>query len=141
MLSSSHTQLKDTLARSCFRQESKYVCCVIVLCCLELPKKKKKKKKVFYLSQLPFYNNTSFPTAFSSLPMLRRILLDEKIQLVHGHAAFSVLAHEAILHASVLGLSTCFTDHSLFGFSDASAILTNKLLQVRQKNCKSLMMD
>jgi phosphatidylinositol glycan class A protein len=85
--------------------------------------------KVYYLPQLPFYNNTSFPTAFSSLPMLRRVFLAERIQLVHGHAAFSVLAHEALLHANVMGLATCFTDHSLFGFSDASSILTNKLLQ------------
>jgi phosphatidylinositol glycan class A protein len=28
-----------------------------------------------------------------------------------------------------MGIRTCFTDHSLFGFQDASAILTNKLLQ------------
>jgi phosphatidylinositol glycan class A protein len=84
---------------------------------------------VYYLSQLPFYNNASFPTAFSTLPMLRDIFLKDRIQIVHAHAAFSVLAHEALLHASVMGIATCFTDHSLFGFFDASAILTNKLLQ------------
>lgn len=39
------------------------------------------------------------------------------------------LGHEAMLHAAGLGLGTVFTDHSLFGFADASAILTNKLLQ------------
>ncbi len=84
---------------------------------------------VYYLPQLPFYNNTSFPTIISTLPMLRDIFLRERIQLVHGHSAFSVLAHEALLHASVMGLASCFTDHSLFGFGDASSILTNKLLQ------------
>lgn len=38
------------------------------------------------------------------------------------------MAHEALLHASILGLRTVFTDHSLFGFADASAILSNKLV-------------
>ena len=85
--------------------------------------------KVYYLPQLPFYNNTSFPTVVSTLPMMRDIFVRERIQLVHGHSAFSVMAHEALLHASVMGLASCFTDHSLFGFSDASSILTNKLLQ------------
>lgn len=28
-----------------------------------------------------------------------------------------------------MGLRTCFTDHSLFGFADAASILTNKLLK------------
>lgn len=85
--------------------------------------------KVYYLPQLAFYNNTSFPTIFSTLPMLRAVLVRERVRIVHGHSAFSVLAHEALFHAKALGLVTCFTDHSLFGFSDASAILTNKLLQ------------
>lgn len=85
--------------------------------------------KVYYVAQLPFYNNTSFPTLFSTLPMVREILQRERVQIVHGHSAFSVLAHESILHAKAMGIATCFTDHSLFGFQDASAILTNKLLQ------------
>ena len=42
--------------------------------------------------------------------------------------AHSVLALECLMHASMLGLKTVFTDHSLFGFSDAAAIITNKIL-------------
>jgi phosphatidylinositol glycan class A protein len=38
------------------------------------------------------------------------------------------MAHEAIHHAPLLGVRTVFTDHSLFGFSDAVGVLTNKLL-------------
>jgi phosphatidylinositol glycan class A protein len=85
--------------------------------------------KCYYLPQLAFYNNTSFPTIFSTLPLLRQVFVRERVQLVHGHSAFSVLAHEAIMHAKLMMIATCFTDHSLFGLSDASAILTNKLLQ------------
>lgn len=34
-----------------------------------------------------------------------------------------------MLHARTMGLVTAFTDHSLFGFSDAASILANKLLK------------
>ena len=43
--------------------------------------------------------------------------------------AFSTLCHDALLHARTMGLRTVFTDHSLFGFADASSIITNKFLQ------------
>ena len=62
--------------------------------------------------------------------MIRNILIRERIQLVHGHAAFSTFAQEATLHARSLGLRVVFTDHSLFGFADLSSILTNRLLHL-----------
>ena len=36
--------------------------------------------------------------------MLRHIFKKESIQIVHGHAAFSALAHEALFVGSLLGL-------------------------------------
>ena len=63
------------------------------------------------------------------LPYLRAILLREHVHLVHAHAALSALGQEALLHAHMMGVRTVFTDHSLFGFEDAAAILTNKLLE------------
>lgn len=33
------------------------------------------------------------------------------------------------MHARTMGIECVFTDHSLFGFSDISSILTNKLLK------------
>ncbi|KAK9744016.1 PIGA (GPI anchor biosynthesis) [Popillia japonica] len=59
----------------------------------------------------------------------------EDIDIVHGHSAFSALAHEAILIGSLLGLKTVFTDHSLFGFADGSAIITNKFLEISLSDC------
>ncbi|XP_075542133.1 phosphatidylinositol glycan anchor biosynthesis class A isoform X3 [Dermacentor variabilis] len=50
--------------------------------------------------------------------------------MTSGLKAFSSLALEVMLHASTLGLRAVFTDHSLFGFADASAIITNKLLSM-----------
>ena len=90
--------------------------------------------KVYYLPIVPFYNEAILPTIFCSLPYLRHIFLTEKVNIVHGHSAFSSLAHEALLVASLLDLSTVFTDHSLFGFSDASAIITNTFLKFSLAN-------
>ncbi|KAK2184846.1 hypothetical protein NP493_250g02001 [Ridgeia piscesae] len=85
--------------------------------------------KVYYIPMQPFYNQCVLPTVFSTLPLLRNIFLREKISLVHGHSAFSTLAHEAMFHARTMGIKAIFTDHSLFGFADASSIITNKVLK------------
>jgi len=90
--------------------------------------------KVFYLPIIPFYNKSVLPTIICSLPYLRHILTTEEVDLVHGHSAFSSLAHEALMVGTLLNLPTVFTDHSLFGFSDASAIVTNTFLKFSLAN-------
>ncbi|ORY81861.1 hypothetical protein BCR37DRAFT_367902 [Protomyces lactucae-debilis] len=85
--------------------------------------------KVYYVPFLTIYREATMPTVFSFFPIFRNIVLREQVQIVHGHASLSSLCHEAILHARTMGLRTCFTDHSLFGFADAASILTNKLLK------------
>lgn len=91
--------------------------------------------KVYYLPMIPFYNQCVFPCVYVSCAIIRDILLREDITIVHGHSAFSTLAHEALFHAKLLDLKTIFTDHSLFGFADASSILTNKILEFSISNC------
>ena len=78
--------------------------------------------KVYYIPNMPFYNGASLPTLFGSLPLLRNLFIREEIEIVHSHQEFSALAIEASVHAGMMGLATCFTNHSLFGFNDASAI-------------------
>ena len=90
--------------------------------------------KVFYLPIVPFYNQAVLPTIVGSLPYLRFIFKSEGIQIVHGHSAFSSLAHEALFVGSLLGLGTVFTDHSLFGLADSSAIITNTFLKFSLAN-------
>ena len=85
--------------------------------------------KVYYVPFQVIYRESTMPTVFSCFPILRNIFLRECIEIVHGHATMSSMCHEAILHARTMGLRTCFTDHSLFGFADAGSILTNKLLK------------
>ncbi|KIH43941.1 PIGA protein, partial [Ancylostoma duodenale] len=48
--------------------------------------------------------------------------------LSNGLKTFSSMAHEAMFNGWLMGIRTVFTDHSLFGFADASAILTNTLV-------------
>ncbi|KAI9284859.1 hypothetical protein BC943DRAFT_343311 [Umbelopsis sp. AD052] len=85
--------------------------------------------KVYYVPTMVIYSSATFPNLYGFFPIFRNIVIRENIDIVHGHGAFSSLCHEAILHGRTMGLKACFTDHSLFGFADASSILTNKLLK------------
>ncbi|RUS19323.1 hypothetical protein BC937DRAFT_87662 [Endogone sp. FLAS-F59071] len=85
--------------------------------------------KVYYVPLTVIYAQATLPTIYGLFPIFRAVVIRERIDIVHGHGAFSSLCHEAILHGRTMGLKACFTDHSLFGFADASSILTNKLLK------------
>lgn len=86
--------------------------------------------KVYYLPIKTFYNQCILPTMICNIPIIRNIFIREQIQIVHGHSAFSALAHEAMQVGALMGLRSIFTDHSLFGFADLSAVITNKFLQI-----------
>ncbi|KAF8522661.1 transferase [Gautieria morchelliformis] len=90
--------------------------------------------KVYYIPFPAIASSATLPNFFTFLPYFRTIVLREHISLIHAHASLSSLAHEGILHAHLMGIRTVFTDHSLFGFADAAAILTNKLLEAVLRN-------
>eukprot|EP00759_Apiculatamorpha_spiralis_P027471 PhF_6_TR30229/c0_g1_i1/m.44410/K03857/PIGA, GPI3; phosphatidylinositol glycan, class A len=77
--------------------------------------------KVYYLPlvgiQLP-PGTVTMPAIIGAFPILRSIYLRERITIVHGHQTTSNLCHNALYHATTMGLTVCFTDHSLFGFAD-----------------------
>lgn len=85
--------------------------------------------KVYYIPWKPFLMQNTLPTFYGTLPIMRTILIREKISLVHGHQAFSTLCHEALIHARTMGYKVVFTDHSLYAFADAGSIHMNKVLQ------------
>lgn len=85
--------------------------------------------KVYYIPWRPFLMQNTLPTFYGTLPVIRNILIREKISLVHGHQAFSTLCHEALMHARTMGYKVVFTDHSLYGFADVGSIHMNKVLQ------------
>jgi phosphatidylinositol glycan class A protein len=83
--------------------------------------------KVYYSPLAAPLDQASLPTLFGFLPMLRDVLVRERIDIVHGHQATSQLTHEALFHARALGLRTVYTDHSVFGFGDLASIAVNKV--------------
>ena len=85
--------------------------------------------KVYHIPFPTIASSATLPNFLTFLPYLRTIVLRERIEIIHGHASLSSLAHEGIMHAHHMGIRTVFTDHSLFGFDDAASILTNKLLE------------
>ncbi|WWC95939.1 hypothetical protein V866_002806 [Kwoniella sp. B9012] len=86
--------------------------------------------KVYYLPILPISSSATLPNYLLFLPYFRSIMIQERIDLIHGHGSLSSLAHEALFHKDLLDppIKGVFTDHSLFGFGDAVGVLTNKLL-------------
>lgn len=86
--------------------------------------------KVYHIPIRVMYAQCSLPTMVGNIALVRYILIRECIEIVHGHSAFSVLCHEVSIIGKLMGLKTVFTDHSLFGFADTSAVLTNKYLQM-----------
>ncbi|TNN07626.1 N-acetylglucosaminyl-phosphatidylinositol biosynthetic protein [Schistosoma japonicum] len=85
--------------------------------------------KVYYIPMQPFYKQSIFITVLGTLPIIREIVIREQIDIVHGHSIFSSFACEAVIHAQSLGCRTVYTEHSLFGFSDLSAIIMNKVME------------
>ncbi|KAL6525545.1 hypothetical protein OROHE_015852 [Orobanche hederae] len=85
--------------------------------------------KVYYVPWKPFLMQNTLPTFYGTIPIVRTILIRERISLVHGHQAFSTLCHEALMHARTMGYKVVFTDHSLYGFADVGSIHMNKVLQ------------
>ena len=86
--------------------------------------------KVYYCPIYPFVDQATFPNFFGFFPLFRKIMIREKIQILHSHQATSTLGHECILHSRTMGFKSIYTDHSLFGFADAACIHLNKLLKI-----------
>lgn len=85
--------------------------------------------KVYYLPQLPFSAQNSWPSLLYLWPLFRDVMVRERIEIVHGHQATSSMMHDALRHARTMGLHTVYTDHSLFGFADIASISLNKLMR------------
>lgn len=87
--------------------------------------------KVYYCPIVPMGSsaNVAVPTFTATLPLLRYILLREQIDIVHAHQATSTMGNESIVYASMMGIATIYTDHSLFGFNDIASVILNRVLQ------------
>ena len=90
--------------------------------------------KVYYCPFVPFYDENTWPTLTAKLPLVRKILIRENIDVVHAHQASSVLALESLLTANLMGIRTVYTDHSLFGLGTVDGIRLNKVVKFAFSN-------
>lgn len=95
--------------------------------------------KVYYLPFLLYPNqNIIWPFLFNTFNYVRQILIREQINIVHGHSAFSPIAHEVMFHAKTLGINTVFTDHSLFGFNYIGARIHKQVVKLSLLQCNHI---
>jgi len=91
--------------------------------------------KVYYCPFVELVDQDTVPTFMASLPLMRQILIRERIDVVHGHQATSTMASEGIVYAAAMSsssdhnLASVYTDHSLFGFDDVASVVLNRVLQ------------
>mmetsp|Transcript_18887 Transcript_18887/g.27936 ORF Transcript_18887/g.27936 Transcript_18887/m.27936 type:complete len:455 (-) Transcript_18887:234-1598(-) len=86
--------------------------------------------KVYYCPIAPLVDQDTMPTFSATLPLIRNILIRERIQIVHAHQATSTMANESLVYAAALGLPSIYTDHSLFGFDDLASVVLNRVMQI-----------
>lgn len=85
--------------------------------------------KVYYCPIFPMVDEDAMPTFSATFPLIRQILIRERIQIVHAHQATSTMANESLVYAASMGLPSVYTDHSLFGFDDLASVILNRVLQ------------
>ena len=90
--------------------------------------------KVYYLPFRPALDTVIMPGLFFHIPLFRKILIREQIEILHWHQATSSLGHEMQWVAKCIGLRVIYSDHSLFGFGDAASINLNKELKTDWKS-------
>jgi phosphatidylinositol glycan class A protein len=77
----------------------------------------------------PHAGHATLPQFFASIPLLRSILIRERIDIIHGHGSLSSMACEAIIAGRSMGVPGILTDHSLFGLGGKGEMWGNKMLQ------------
>jgi phosphatidylinositol glycan class A protein len=78
--------------------------------------------KVFYVSRRAVWGNCILPTGVLLLPCLRRILIQEHVDIVHTHAVCT-MAFEAAVLAALMGHRVVHTEHSNYGFTGLDSYL------------------
>ncbi|KAH9387156.1 phosphatidylinositol N-acetylglucosaminyltransferase subunit A [Nematocida major] len=85
--------------------------------------------KVYYLEMFSMFSGSVFPTILCTAAPIVQILLYESVDVVHGHQC-STLAIEGVLHSRILGIPTCFTNHSLVKTESLGGIITESTFQL-----------
>lgn len=89
--------------------------------------------KVYYIPRLVVGNQVSLPTVLPFYSTFHDTLMQEKVDIVHGHQSSSPLVHECICIGHALGCKTVLTEHSLYGMSErilSFESVINKFLEI-----------
>lgn len=89
--------------------------------------------KTYYLTLFTMFSGSVFPTIISSALPVVEILLAERIEVAHGHQC-STLALEGLFHSRILGIPTCFTNHSLVKTETVGGVVTASTFKMTVKN-------
>ncbi|ORD95164.1 GPI_anchor biosynthesis pro [Enterospora canceri] len=84
--------------------------------------------RVFYLNIPIMCRNVAWPCLFIGFKLYRQILIDNAIEVVHGHQTHSTMTLEMIYHARKLGIRTFLTEHSLYDMGKLERILADTVI-------------
>ena len=82
--------------------------------------------KIYHLPFAPVHDRVLMPSVLLLLPLLRDILIRERIEIVHTHAVCT-MALEAVALCSLMDYRVIHTEHSNFGMSSSIDINLNEL--------------
>ena len=85
-----------------------------------------------YLPITALVDNVMNPTFVYHVALFRTICVRENLQIVHNHQATSRFRHECFVQAKSIRVNVGFvyTDHPLFGFTDAASVPSNKDVKI-----------
>lgn len=63
--------------------------------------------KVYYIPRLPFYCQSTFPTIYGTLPIVRVILIRERISVIHGHQVRGAVSIRNIFYLRICWQAPC----------------------------------
>ncbi|KAI5190678.1 phosphatidylinositol N-acetylglucosaminyltransferase subunit A [Nematocida minor] len=93
--------------------------------------------KVYYLELFTLFGGSVFPTVLCSSMPIVELLLAEEIEIVHGHQC-STMAIEGIFHSRLLGIPTCFTNHSLVKIESLGGVVTSSTFRMSIRESKGI---
>ena len=84
--------------------------------------------KVYHLPLLPIVRkDVAFFALFNIMPVVRQIIIRERVQICHGHLSTSITMAMVMVIAKSLGLKTVITEHTHFTYNDIGCINLNKM--------------
>ena len=88
--------------------------------------------KVHYIDRAVIAEQVALPLILPFFSTFRKVLIQEKVSIVHVHQSSSTMSHECAIIAHSLGYKTVLTEHSLYESPDFFSFdnLVNTFLRI-----------